>query len=505
MKSSARLLLSLVPFLALAAVLRAGTADKSYREAREVLETGLKAMGGVDVLRAIKGVRRAGSATVYTQGQSRLPDGPLDTRQVEVVSSVDFAGGRSRTETTTAGSGILTTRTRAVVNGEQSFGYNLVTRALTSTSPAGVTAARSGMRRDHAALLLTALARSETLRSLGEDILDGKRQRVVTFSHADGAQIALHFDAASGLLSKTETLADNAAMGDTLTETLLSDYREVPVGARAVRLPARVVTRVAGAVTQDTKYATIEANAGLSDDLLAAPKDAINVPPAPPAAGVVATRLGDDSYFLGGGSHHSLAVGFEDHVVVVEAPLNEDRSLAVLAKVAELFPGKPVRYVVPTHFHFDHSGGLRTYVAKGITILTTPGNKALIERMSAAPHTIRPDSLSREPKKPVVETFTGKKVLSDGKRTLELHDVGPNPHVTEAVVAYLPAAKALFVADLITIPLAGPWPPASPALVDFADRIGKLGLAVETIAPGHGRLGTMEDLKAALAAKPAQD
>ena len=505
MKSSARLLLSLVPFLALAVVLRAGTADKSYREARQVLETGLKAMGGVDALKAIKGVRRTGNATVYAQGQSRLPDGPPDARQVELVSTVDFAGGHSRTETTTSGSGILTTRTRTVVNGEKSFNYNLVTRVLTATSANGVTAARTAMRRDHAALLLTALSRAETLRTLGEDILDGKRQRVVTFSDTDGAQIALHFDAASGLLSKTETLADNAAMGDTLTETLLSEYRDVPAGAVAVRLPARVVTRVAGTVTQDMKYAAIEANAALSEDLLAEPKDAIKVPPAPPAAGVAATALGDHSYFLGGGSHHSLAVGFADHVVVVEAPLNDDRSLAVLAKVAELFPGKPVRYVVPTHFHFDHSGGLRTYVAKGITILTTLGNKAMIERMSAAPHTIRPDSLSREPKKPVVETFTGKKVLSDGTRTLELYDVGPNPHVTEAVVAYLPAAKGLFVSDLITIPLAGPWPPASPALVDFADKIRKLGLAVETIAPGHGRLGTMEDLKAALAAKPAQE
>ena len=102
-------------------------------------------------------------------------------------------------------------------------------------------------------------------------------------------------------------------------------------------------------------------------------------------------------YFAGGGSHHSLFVVFKDHVVVVEAPLGEERSLAVLAKVAETAPGKPVRYVVPTHYHSDHTGGLRTYIAKGVTVLTTAGNRGFVERLAKAPRTIRPDLLAREP------------------------------------------------------------------------------------------------------------
>lgn len=504
MKPNPRLSLFAASSLFAAGLLHAGALDKSYREAREVLEAGLKAAGGVEALRAVKDLRRVGSGTTHAQGQSLMPDGPLVTRQVEVTNVVDFAGGRARTETTTSGTGIITTRNRAVLNGDQSFGYNVVTRGLTSTAPGGVTAARNGLRRDPAALLLTALGRAETLRSLGEDTLDGKRQRVITFSDTDGTQIALYFDAASGQLSKLETLADNAVLGDTVTETRYSDYRDVQAGSARVRLPFRVVTRVAGETTADVKYSKIEANTGLSADALVAPADAIRVPPAPPAGGVAVTKLGDDAYLLGGGSHHSLAVGFKDQVAVVEAPLNDDRSLAVLAKVNELFPGKSIR-LVPTHYHFDHSGGLRTYVAWGLPIVTTPGNKAFIERMAAAPHTIRPDTLSRDPKKPVVETFIKKKVFSDGTRTLELHDIGPNPHVGEIVVAYLPKEKALFVADLLTIAPAGPLPPASPALVDFADKIAKLGLAVDTIVPAHGRVGSMDDLKAALAARPAQD
>ena len=102
---------------------------------------------------------------------------------------------------------------------------------------------------------------------------------------------------------------------------------------------------------------------------------------------------------------------------------------------------------------------------------------------------------------PVIETFTGKRVFDDGVHTLEVRDIGPSPHVNEMVIGYLPKQKAVFVADLFTIPPQGPFPPASPALVDFAEKIQKQGLAVEAIAPGHGRVGTLADLTAALAVK----
>jgi glyoxylase-like metal-dependent hydrolase (beta-lactamase superfamily II) len=358
------------------------------------------------------------------------------------------------------------------------------------------------MRRDPAVLLLLANERAETLRHLGEDTIDGRRIQLITFSTADGAQIGLAFDAATGLLARIQTLADNAVLGDTLTETVLSDYREVPVGTRRVKLPHRAVTVVAGEVTQDMTYSTIAVNAGPGAGLMDPPSEAETVPAAPPGSGVALTKLGEDVYFAGGGSHHSLFVVFKDHVVVVEAPLSEERSLAVLAKIAETAPGKPVRYLVPTHYHSDHTGGLRTYIAKGVTIVTTPGNRAFVERLAKVPKTIRPDLLAREPRPPLIETFIGKRVFDDGTRTLEARDIGPNPHVTEAVIAYLPKEKAVFVSDLFTIPVAGPFPPASPALVDFADAIQKQGLVVETIAPGHGRLGKMADLTAALAVKP---
>ena len=480
------------------------TTDSSYQATRQVLDKGLQAMGGLEALQSVKNVARSGTGTGYNQGQSLKPDAPLTTRTVEVHSFVDFAGKRSAAETIQVPTGGLTSRVRTVLTGDTGFGFNRVTGVLTPSTPGQVTNGKTGLRRDPAALLLTVHGRADALRSLGEQTIDGKRYHVLAFADSDGTQMDLAFDLQSGLLSRVSTVGDNAILGDTRSETVYSDYREFPAGKGNVKLPTKVVSKVAGEVTLEVSYSDVQVNTPPKDELFARPANAVEVPAAPPAGAVTVTPLGEGAFIAGGGSHHSLVVVFKDHVVVVDTPLGEERSLAVLAKIAETVPGKPVRYVVPSHYHFDHSGGLRTYIAQGATVITTPGNRAFVERVAKATHTIRPDSLSRSPRAPAIETFTGKRVLTDGTRTLELHDIGPNPHVAEAVVAYLPAEKTVFVADLVTIPLQGPFPPPAPALVEFAGKMKTLGLAVETIAPAHGRVGKKEDLEAALAAKAAQ-
>ena len=88
----------------------------------------------------------------------------------------------------------------------------------------------------------------------------------------------------------------------------------------------------------------------------------------------MSTKLADGVWHVTGGSHHSVVVEFNEYIAVAEAPLDEARSLAVIAEAKKLGSNKPIRYVLTTHHHFDHSGGLRTYVAEGATVVTHQSN-----------------------------------------------------------------------------------------------------------------------------------
>ena len=206
-----------------------------------------------------------------------------------------------------------------------------------------------------------------------------------------------------------------------------------------------------------------------------------------------------------------------DHTVVVEAPLDEARSLAVIAKVKETIPGKPIRVVVNTHHHFDHAGGLRTFVDEGATIVTHQINQPYYVTAWAAPRTLRPDRLARSGKPATFQTFTDKDILKGANRTIEVHWIANSQHHDGFAMVYLPADKILIEADAYT-PAAGtppassppsatpsatappPSPPAvSPTTVNLYENIRRLQLDVERIAALHGpRMATIDDLRKAV-------
>jgi glyoxylase-like metal-dependent hydrolase (beta-lactamase superfamily II) len=204
-------------------------------------------------------------------------------------------------------------------------------------------------------------------------------------------------------------------------------------------------------------------------------------------------------WLVGGGSHNSVAVEFKDFVTVIEAPLDEERSLAVIEAVTKLVPNKAIRYVVNTHHHFDHSGGLRTYVSQGAIVLATPTNLEFYRTVMfhPLPRTLRPDRLSTfapmftVSRRPVpMEPVNRAYVVSDGTRTLELHPVTGNPHAVGMLVAYLPAEKILINGDLYgpPVPNAPPAPP-NPAMTSLMNNIRRLKLDVAQHVPIHGTPG----------------
>jgi glyoxylase-like metal-dependent hydrolase (beta-lactamase superfamily II) len=175
---------------------------------------------------------------------------------------------------------------------------------------------------------------------------------------------------------------------------------------------------------------------------------------APPAMTVTTEKLGDGLYRLttGNGSYDSLVVEFRDHVMMLEAGQSEARALAYVAETKKLFPNKPIRYVMNTHPHSDHTGGLPVLVAEGATIITQKNNEVFFDRALNTPRTLLNDTLAKNPKKAKVETVDEKKVYSDGTRTVEMYHIYPAPHSNGLMVAYLPKEKVLFQGDFSVTP-----------------------------------------------------
>ena len=472
-----------------------GASEHSYQRARQVLGFGMRALGGNDAFRSTEDISIRFSGRAFEQGQSGSPEAPYYVRQEEGTRIIDIRGRRMSFESKTNFRGGDTYWGRQVLNEKSGFTLDLDTGVAYPIALSAVASrARSNQRLFPHLLLQEALSRAATLRWLGDGDEKG-REQVITFADAGGNQISLYFDNETHVLTKFESLGDDPIFGDVLRQTLFSDFRDV----EGLKLPTKVMFKYAGEIISDVNYRDIKVNTHPSAEIFQVPNGFEQGPETLGPLSPTVAKLAEGVYFVNGMSggavwfYSQLFVAFKDFVLVVESPLDNGVSEAVIAKIKELIPGKPIKYLAPTHYHFDHLGGVRAYIAEGTTVVTTPGNKGLIERIAAAPHTIRPDVLSSTGRKSVIETFTDKRVFSDGERTVELYDVGPGPHADEMIIAYLPQEKMVFVSDLCMTRIKGKMPPQSETNLDFAQKIRKLDLHIETIANGHGWIGTMAE------------
>jgi len=230
-------------------------------------------------------------------------------------------------------------------------------------------------------------------------------------------------------------------------------------------------------------------------------------PPAAPAITVTAEKLGDGFFRLnsGPGSYDTLIVEFKDHIMMLEAGQPEARSLAYLAETKKMYPNKPIRYLVNTHPHADHTGGIPAVVAEGATLVTHRNNVEFFEKALNTPRTLLTDTLAKNPKKVKVEGFGDKKVYSDGNRTVELYHISPAPHSNGLIVAYMPKEKVLFQGDFSLPAKVGE--PAN-------DHVKALGAALDKLKLDYNRYinvhasaepQTKADVDAAVAARKAAD
>ena len=208
-------------------------------------------------------------------------------------------------------------------------------------------------------------------------------------------------------------------------------------------------------------------------------------PAAPPALTVMPEKLGEGLYRFtaGNGSYDSVIVEFKDYIMMLEAGQSEARALAYVAEIKKMYPNKPIRYVMNTHPHSDHTGGLPVLVAEGATIITHKNNEEFFERALNTPRTLLTDTLAKNPKKAKVEAVGDKKVYTDGTRTVEFYHVPGAPHSNGLMIAYIPKEKVLFQGDFSLPGKAGE--PANDHVKALAPVLKKLNLPFDRYINVH--------------------
>jgi glyoxylase-like metal-dependent hydrolase (beta-lactamase superfamily II) len=295
------------------------------------------------------------------------------------------------------------------------------------------------------------------------------------------------------LIEHVEVMVDNPVLGDTKLEADYDNYKDPDLSD--IPFPFHIVQKLGGfpildlAVTSARMYNPYVV-VPIPDNV----EQAYSASSDDPQSKVDIQKAGTGVYFVTGASHNSVAVEFRNYVAVIESPIGDNRAVPIFEAIKRQFPNKRIRYVINTHHHFDHAGGLRDVVAEATTILTSRNNKPYYERILANRHTINPDRLEKlaAARKPSVEAVLDKRVLSDGRQTLELYKILGSNHADPMLVAYLPKDKLLVEADMWNPPAQPNAPPPSgPAAAEplnLWNNIQRLKLDVVQIAPLHGRL-----------------
>jgi glyoxylase-like metal-dependent hydrolase (beta-lactamase superfamily II) len=474
------------PFhLALAVAAMAAACAQPTLE-QQIVNDAAAALGGRDKVLAVKSIVIEGDGMNGNLGQDMTMDATSQAFQLSGYKrAIDVAAGRQRVEQTRTPNFAYFQGQQAqkqVLGVDGDVAYNVAPDA----KPARVAQAAARDRRAevyHHPLTIVRAALDPAAKLANPR--DANGQRAVDVTIASGLTFTLAIDNTTKLPTRVVSMTDNTNLGDVAIETSFADYQDVS----GLKLPARLTTRTDKYTTADIRASKQTVDGETGD--LAAPQAAASAPAitAPPPATVTAEELAKGVWFLAGQTHHSVLAEFGDHLVLIEAPQNDTRALAVIAKARELRPGKPLTHVVNTHHHFDHSGGLRAAVSEGLAVITQSANVAFYKDAMTRSHTIVPDALAKHAKPLTVEGVDEEKTLQDSAMTINLYHIAGSPHADTLLMAYFPKQRLLVEADVFS-----PASAVQPYAANLIENIKKHNLQVDRIIPIHGTVVPFSEL-----------
>jgi hypothetical protein len=421
------------------------------QSSRTELERIAKAMGATN----LKSIEITASGVDYAVGQSVVPGAPWPRFNVtDFTRTVDYQASalrdefvRTRAEDPPRGGGVPIRgeqRVRAFLSGD--YAWNVVNDAPVPV-PITLGDRRLELWATPHGVVKAALANKATV-----------KDRTITFSIPGHMNVRASVDR-KRLVEYIQATIPNAVLGDLTVEARYSDYKSFG----GVQFPMKIEQSAGGFPSVDLTITGVRPNVPVDLSVPEVLRQA-----ASPYAKVVSEKVADGVWYVTGGTHHSAVIEMNDHLILVEAPLNDERALAVLNE------------------------------ARGL--VSKPVNRPFFSRVLGSAATVSPDHLARTGKKGAVDGVRERQVLSDGTREVEIHHIAGNAHHDGMLMVYLPKERLLIQADAFTpAPANAPPPtPPHPFSVNLADNITRLGLNVDQLLPLHGRIVPLAELSRAV-------
>jgi glyoxylase-like metal-dependent hydrolase (beta-lactamase superfamily II) len=319
---------------------------------------------------------------------------------------------------------------------------------------------------------------------------------VVEFTPARGDTLWLALDPATSLPAWVRWISSSSALGDVTNTAWFTGY--LPFDG--VRLPIGLTATIDWRDTVVSEF-HVDAYRLNVDELPAFPAGpggggAGGAGPGGGgggAPGASATPIADGVWDVRVGENGGAVIEFDDHLTMFEAYGNEAATFARIDLANTLVPGKEVTEVIVTHHHFDHAGGLRAAVARGLTVIAQRGNEAIFREMVARPAPVYPDALARSPRPLEFMPVDEHLVLEDATARVDVYHAIGHLHMAEAVFAYVPEHRIFLEGDFSTYNWDWHWWGDA-----YLDNVEQYGLDPAINVPVHGMVTSFDETIAAI-------